>query len=297
MLSVPETALYTVFSHGRDGRGSYTSSGVLNGNACDSQPGLDSENCNGDGVFRSAVLSRTDGDQFYDDSIEFSETILDTDAANAGPVCPPGIAGIPGFDESGLPICFSPAGGHFFEVCGLSVIKERARLASVSPCNGTFINSTGANACPDGYGIIESGFGLVKNYDNYESPIAKFYTCVPLGNDGYRFSDNTFVPNGKTASCSGYFQNPTTYPYIGEAWVEEGVIRTKISKAGSSSPREFSCSGSGLNVAVCRYSFQGSYPGDELRKPVSVAIPSGLVIRYGNFSPDVYPAACTAEWR
>ncbi len=62
------------YSHGKDGMGSYTVSGVLNGNACTDDDDATSENCDNDATFISDVYAvRSDDiDGEYDDRLRFS---------------------------------------------------------------------------------------------------------------------------------------------------------------------------------------------------------------------------------
>jgi len=307
MLTTPGTGLYTVLSHGRDGRGAYNELGNLHGSACGDDDGLDTENCDGDGVFRTGLFSSATGNQHFDDFVEFSETMLGgaATATNTGPTCPPGIAGIPGVDAAGAPTCLSP-GGHFFEVCGLSVIARpntsvAGRMGSISPCNGTFINSTGADACPDGFGLLDfsplleiPAFG-VDPITLLGKPTAKFYTCIPLGNDGFRFFDNTFIPNGKTASCSGRWGS-TPVTLTAELRVEDGRIRAEVE--GVSDIHGPYCHGLGFNTVPCVPPQTGSGPISTSTRPGAIATINGLKLVEGLHVANnpSFPPVCTAEW-
>jgi len=189
-------------------------------------------------------------------------------------------------------------------VCGLSVLGDmlgenqniRGKLASISPCNGTFINSTGADACPDGFAILESSSGLVKQaYEGFESPTATFYTCIPLGNDGFRFPDNTFIPNGKTASCTALAS--ATLSLTTEARIEEGQMRITIEGRRTDNNKLW-CKGGGgsSSTAICMPVSGYSQNRTEYywyASPRANGTKDGLELKPHSALPPI----CTMEWR
>jgi hypothetical protein len=66
LLSVAETAHAFFFSHGADGKGSFTDGGILNA-ASDCTTGVDAGNCDGDASFVAAMQSYGTEDAYYDD--------------------------------------------------------------------------------------------------------------------------------------------------------------------------------------------------------------------------------------
>lgn len=71
VLSTLASAHFVLFSHGRDGNGAYTVTGVENGRPCDTGA-QDNENCDLDATFRSTEFSITDGAERFDDKIRHS---------------------------------------------------------------------------------------------------------------------------------------------------------------------------------------------------------------------------------
>lgn len=64
-----DSAQFIMISHGRDEKGSFSAQGVPNGGFCNSEPGIDNENCDGDSVFIDGQRAKASGDSHYDDIV------------------------------------------------------------------------------------------------------------------------------------------------------------------------------------------------------------------------------------
>ncbi len=82
LSGVAGTALYVIISFGPDGRGSYMPTGVAYSGACNSEPGLDTENCDDDATFRQALFATIAGANHFDDSIVHSQTLVGATGIN-----------------------------------------------------------------------------------------------------------------------------------------------------------------------------------------------------------------------
>lgn len=90
----PGTAHYVVLSHGRNGVGA-TSLGGVSGLPCD-LAALEGENCNGDAIFRSTLLTAPDGAaSVYDDHITFRATTAFGQQLPSGAVMPFNLSACP----------------------------------------------------------------------------------------------------------------------------------------------------------------------------------------------------------
>jgi len=73
-----ELAFYMFFSHGLDGKGSYTDAGVANGIGC-AGPAEDIENCDGDAIFVAAQRSLGTPADYYDDVSPYNYLVSDSE--------------------------------------------------------------------------------------------------------------------------------------------------------------------------------------------------------------------------
>ena len=79
VITPPGSAKYILVRHGEEGKGAYKRSGVKTPLPCYSSEGRDSENCDLDGEFLTAPLSKVAGSSYYDDVVlfkMFGDTLL-----------------------------------------------------------------------------------------------------------------------------------------------------------------------------------------------------------------------------
>lgn len=103
----PGTALFVVVDHGKDGKGTYTTSGVASPITCGSKAGLDNNNCDhyASDYFRSAPLSLAPGASWFDDTIVYNTSLSSSTTAASTLTCLAPIYSakdIAGLTETGL---------------------------------------------------------------------------------------------------------------------------------------------------------------------------------------------------
>jgi prepilin-type N-terminal cleavage/methylation domain-containing protein len=126
VITPPGTAHYIILSHGLDGLGAYSFSGVL-GTACNTAA-LDGENCNDDASFRRTLLTSTaTGASHFDDLVKFRANSVFGDPIPPGAVmsfnlasCPPGWTS------------YAAATGHFILGAG-SIASQTVSFSAGDP--------------------------------------------------------------------------------------------------------------------------------------------------------------------
>ncbi|HYD19317.1 MAG TPA: type II secretion system protein [Patescibacteria group bacterium] len=188
LLDKPNTGRWVVVSHGPSGSGAWTGSG---GRRPCGEKSLDAENCNDDGLFVIAPLSRKAGAWFYDDLVIHDDLDAGGSILDRLIVCngkrkfyAPGETGA---DDDG---CFGPV-NTWQGVCLQSEVTGENGEVQKKPASFALKPGSGAGAdcgCDPGYTLTKAGVwddGAVKLYVDGGSNVSFTDPAgnnIPVGN-------------------------------------------------------------------------------------------------------------------